>query len=963
MARPDDETNLDLPDDDATRPGTDSATSTGGALPLPPSSSGFEIGDAFGSRYRVLKELGAGGMGVVYQAWDQVLNVVVALKVIRPDVTADPTVAHDIERRFKRELLLARKVTHKNVVRIHDLGDVGGTKYITMPFVEGDDLATTLKRDGKLPVARVMPLARQLASGLEAAHDAGVVHRDLKPANIMVDGEGHPLIMDFGIALSAGPDPRAANSATAAPSTPSGRSGQDETMLSSSGATTAGRTTMSSRSSGSIVGTLEYMSPEQSKGDAVDLRSDIYSLGLILRDLLLGPRKLTGTTAWEALQARVTSPPVALATIDPSIPADLDAVITRCLQLSPADRYQTTRELVEALNRLDDEGVVIPEPRRFTPRMMAAAAVLLLALIAGTWWAAQWNQPTGPREPVTVLVANFTNSTKDPLFDGFVEPSLTLGIETAAFVEAYSRRDATRLATAINKDATLDAATAKLIALREGIDVVLSGDLARSGDGYILRVQAIRPGTESDEVLLTWDATAGSKDDVLDIIGEGAERVRSTLGDTKSDTAAADAETFTAASVDAAKAYAEGQEHFWAGRANDAIAAYQRTVKIDPNFGRAYSGMAALYANQNRTQEAEAAYEAALGMINRMTEREKYRTRGGYYLFKRNGDKAKQEFTELVDKFPADTSGVANLAYAHFLLGDYKTARDMALKASDAYPTNRIRRMNAALFAMYAGEFEETAKLAAEILKVHPTYEKAFVALAISHLALGRPGEATATYQKLVALGTATARTFAPTGLVDVALHQGRQKEALALLDEAIKQDRTAGDGESLARRMAIRAELQASMGNKAAAIRDAEAAVVGIGEHGVLFTAGRAFIAAGRPARAMDVATDLDNRLEAEPRAYGALLRGEVALAAGRAREAFTEFEAAQKLKDTWMGTFNLGRAYLALGEFIDAGTEFDRCLSRRGEATALFLDDLPTYRVMAPLDDYLRRAKQRVK
>ncbi len=154
-------------------------------------------------------------MGVVYQAWDEVLNVVVALKIIRPDTISNPAAAREIERRFKRELLLARKVTHKHVVRIHDLGDVNGTKYITMSFVEGEDLVATLKREGKLPIPRVVHLARQVASGLEAAHDAGVVHRDLKPANIMVDTEDDALIMDFGIALSAG-DPRARMAAIAA---------------------------------------------------------------------------------------------------------------------------------------------------------------------------------------------------------------------------------------------------------------------------------------------------------------------------------------------------------------------------------------------------------------------------------------------------------------------------------------------------------------------------------------------------------------------------------------------------------------------------------------------------------------------------------------------------------------------------------------------------------------------------
>ena len=155
-------------------------------------------GQAFGPRYRVVRLLGAGGMGAVYQAWDAELGVMVALKTIRPG--SDPRVASELEQRFKRELLLAREVTHKNVVRIHDLGEIDGLKYITMSHVEGWSLSALLHERGKLPVPEALRIARQIASGLQAAHEAGVVHRDLKPANIMVDAAGHALILDFGIA-------------------------------------------------------------------------------------------------------------------------------------------------------------------------------------------------------------------------------------------------------------------------------------------------------------------------------------------------------------------------------------------------------------------------------------------------------------------------------------------------------------------------------------------------------------------------------------------------------------------------------------------------------------------------------------------------------------------------------------------------------------------------------------------
>ncbi len=229
---------------------TAAETLLGGAQPGFPEASGpLKVGQSFGPRYHIIKLLGAGGMGAVYKARDAELNVDVALKVIRGDRRS---VSPNAEKQFKNELLLARQVTHKHVVRIHDLGEIDGIKYITMPYIEGQELAVLLRREGKLPVARALHFARQIASGLEAAHEAGVVHRDLKPANIMIGGAGddaQALIMDFGISAST-----------------------------------------SDAASGTVSGTLEYMAPEQGRGEAVDARADIYAFGLILYEMLTGPR-------------------------------------------------------------------------------------------------------------------------------------------------------------------------------------------------------------------------------------------------------------------------------------------------------------------------------------------------------------------------------------------------------------------------------------------------------------------------------------------------------------------------------------------------------------------------------------------------------------------------------------------------------------------------------------------------
>src|SRR6266540_6769368 len=270
-------TGTPLPYDDATRfgdldsptmppgmPGTapgEEPVATGGS-----DSGPLAIGQAFGSRYHIIRMLGIGGMGAVYQAWDAELGVAVAIKVIRPDVMADPTAAAEIERRFKRELLLARQVTHKNVVRIHDIGDINGIKYITMPYVEGADLASVVKKTGRLPTPKVLRIARAVASGLVAAHAAGVVHRDLKPANIMIDADDEAMIMDFGIARSTG--------APVAGHLP----GANTIVRNLSRAAANPQATLL----GSVVGTLEYMAPEQAKGVHVDQRADVYAFGLIL---------------------------------------------------------------------------------------------------------------------------------------------------------------------------------------------------------------------------------------------------------------------------------------------------------------------------------------------------------------------------------------------------------------------------------------------------------------------------------------------------------------------------------------------------------------------------------------------------------------------------------------------------------------------------------------------------------
>jgi len=320
---------------------------TGGGAPHFRGLPAFSPGGVVAGRYHIIRLLGAGGMGAVYQAWDDTLGVSVALKVILPpDAAEDVQATESRERRFKRELLLARQVTHKNVVRIHDFGEVDGTPYISMPYVQGANLNAILSAEGRLPVERTLHLARQIAAGLTAAHEAGVVHRDLKPANIMIEGDDRALIMDFGIARST------------------------ET------------TTMGTRTGG-VVGTLEYMAPEQAQGQPVDQRCDVYAFGLIVFDMLTGGRR-AGASAVAALMERIQKPLPSLRSVNPSVPEPLAQIIDHCLQRDASERYQTSAELVAALEMLDEHGQLRSGVvRRGTPLRDLAVALLLGTLAIG----------------------------------------------------------------------------------------------------------------------------------------------------------------------------------------------------------------------------------------------------------------------------------------------------------------------------------------------------------------------------------------------------------------------------------------------------------------------------------------------------------------------------------------------------------------------------------------------------
>ncbi len=897
-------------------------------------------GQGFGHRYHIVRLLGSGGMGAVYQAWDAELGIAVALKVILPESADDPATAQELEARFKRELLLARQVTHKNVVRIHDIGEIEGIKYLTMTYVEGADLASLLKKQEKLPAARALRVVRQVVSGLHAAHEAGVVHRDLKPANIMIDDtEDEALIMDFGIARSSG-----------------GRTAERGSgSLALNEAPDQAAVNLGETMRGAVVGTLQYMAPELAQGSEAGPQSDIYALGLIFYDMLVGPRRSEKTPSPMAeLTARMKSAPPPARSIDAGIPESLSAVIARCLDPDPAARYQSTGELAANLERLDDEGIPLPMTRRLSLWQVAALLGVVVASLVSVWW---FSSPTGPPvepDPVSVLIADFQNDTSDPTFDRTLEPMLKFALEDADFITAYGRAELSR-GLGVQPPENLDDVAAREIAVNHGLGVVLFGSVEHEDSGYRLSVTATQAVT--GDVIASADDRASDKNEVLAVAANLARDVREALGDDTSDSAQRFAmETLSATTLDVVHEYAEAMLALSDSRFENALQGFAKAVELDPEFGLAYAGMAIASRNLDRQEDAEKYVGEALRHLDGMTQRERYRTRGLFYMVTGDHPACVKEYGDLIARYEADAAARNNLALCSTYLRDLPRALDEMRRVVEILPNRALYRENLALYASYGGDFE-AAEQEARAMEEPGLF--GLLALAFAQLGQGQLDRATQTYQEMESID-AQGVSYAASGLGDLALYEGRLSEAARIFEQGAIADVAAGDIYRGAAKFTALAHTQLLRQQRARAIAAAENALANSQAVKIRFLAARVFVEAGESDRAQSLAAGLASELQAEPQAYAKIVEGEAALNNGDARGAIDTLTEANGLLDTWMGHFVLGRAYLEAEAYPQADSEFDRCIARRGEAVSLFLDEEPTYGYFPRVYYYQGRARE---
>jgi eukaryotic-like serine/threonine-protein kinase len=632
----------------------------------------FHEGDILGGRYEIQKLLGMGGMGAVYKARDMEVERVVGLKVIRPDLAGDPAILA----RFKQELVLARQVTHKNIIRIYDLNEADGVKFITMEFIEGEDLRSILLREGKLPPQKAAGIMVQVCAGLLAAHSEGVIHRDLKPSNVMCDQAGRVVIMDFGLA----------------------RTVQGDGMT---------RT-------GMMVGTMEYMSPEQAMGKELDARSDQFAVGIIFYELLSGIIPYHADSAIASLVKRTQERAVPLTDVDPTIPPELSAIVGKCLETDPAARFASIQELIDEVEiwqgkkrRVGQSILDRPLPKTVAPKRFhlkwIAAGVAAVALSAGTYLVIhnrtqQGSAGSGPQAvkgPVmSVAILPFYNGSGDPTQDwvgSVISENLIDKIGQSAHLRLISagRVDEVLHDLRISPSAEVDSSSLKNIKGATDAETVVSGQLVKAGAQF--RINAVVHDLKNGRDIPVGVDLANTKDDLTSALDKLAKEIREKLATTPDILKELQANSGHVLTnlVPALQAYDEGLQLTRAGKDAEAIAKFEKATQEDPNFAMAFAKLAQTYDKLGQDVNAQNASRTAVELSSNLpTQRDRYLIEANDAGIKGDVKKAITSYETLTQLSPADTDLQLSLAKLYKKDGRYDDARkrlDIVLAADPNY--------------------------------------------------------------------------------------------------------------------------------------------------------------------------------------------------------------------------------------------------------------------------------------